>query len=175
MQKFMIGRDLESETITIPAFWEDGKLAGIIGRYIDPKRPKNMRFKIYEFPKGSLIYPLDKLRVIDDTIIGVEAMFDAQLMHKWNYPNTVAMMGDGMSRQQADMIASRCKRFIDLFDNDEGGRIARDIAKKALGNRVMYMTCDYPDWGKDPGEWGEEVTNDILSTAHFIRKELPRI
>jgi DNA primase len=175
MQYFMIGRDLENETVTIPAFWQDGKLAGIIGRYVDPRRPKNMRFKVYEFPKGSIIYPLDKLQVIDDTIIGVESMLDAQHMHKWNYRNTVAMMGDGMSDQQADMIASRCNKFVDLFDNDEWGLVARERAQKALKGRVMYLTCDYPDWGKDPSDWGEEVTNEILATAHFINKSLPRL
>ena len=169
MIKFMIGRDLENETITIPAFWEDGTLAGIIGRYVDPRRPKNMRFKIYEFPKGSLIYPLDKLETIDDTLIGVESMLDVIMLHKWGYPNAVAMMGDGMSRNQADLIVSRCKTFIDLFDNDKGGLEARRIAKRRLGNRVMYLTPTYyPEIGKDPSEWGEIETSKVIKSASYL-------
>lgn len=176
MQDYMIGRDLESETVTIPAFWEDGVLAGVIGRYIDPNRPKNMRFKIYGFPKGSLIYPLDKLEVMDDTIIGVESMLDAILLRKWGYRNAVAMMGDGMSKQQADQIASRCSKFIDLFDNDKGGRIARDIAKKRLGDRVMYLVPHYyPEEGKDPSDWGEIETNAVIESAGLTSKRLPRL
>lgn len=177
MIKFSIGRDLESETVTIPAFWEDGTLAGIIGRYIDPRRPKNMRFKVYEFPKGSLIYPLDKLEVIDNTIIGVESMFDVIMLHRWGYPNTIAMMGDGMSKAQADMIVSRCNTFIDLFDNDKGGRIARDIAKKRLGNRVMYLTPTYyPEEGKDPSEWKELETNKVINSASYLTTgSIPRL
>lgn len=166
MKKFMIGRDLESETITIPAFWEDGTLAGIIGRYIDPNRPKNSRFKIYSFPKGSLIYPLDKLEVVNDTIIGLESMFDVIKLHKWGFPNAIAMMGDGMSIQQADQISRRCRVFIDLFDNDKGGRIARDIARKRLGNRVMYLIPSYyPESGKDPSDWGEAETLKVIRSA----------
>lgn len=177
MQKFMIGRDLENETVTIPAFWEDGVLAGVIGRYIDPNRPKNMRFKIYEFPKGSLIYPLDKLEVINDTIIGCESMFDVIKLHKWGYPNAIAMMGDGMSRQQADQIVSRCKVFIDLFDNDKGGLEARRIAKRRLGNRVMYLTPTYyPEEGKDPSDWGElETVKVIKSASLFGAKAIPKL
>ena len=175
MQTYMIGRDLDSETVTIPAFWEDGKLAGIIGRYIDPKRPKNMRFKIYEFPKGSLIYPLDKLKVLNDTIIGVESMLDAILLRKWGYENAVAIMGDGMSVQQAKQIASRCHKFIDLFDNDKGGMIARSIAKKRLGSSILYLTPTYyPDFGKDPSEWGKEETEKVIKSAS-IGKKLPRL
>lgn len=177
MQKFMIGRDLESETITIPAFWEDGVLAGVIGRYIDPNRPKNMRFKIYEFPKGSLIYPLDKIEVINDTLIGCESMFDVIKLHKWGFPNAIAMMGDGMSRQQADQIVSRCKVFIDLFDNDKGGLEARRIAKRRLGNRVMYLTPTYyPEHGKDPSDWGELETVKVIKSASFLgAKLIPRL
>ena len=177
MQKFMIGRDLENETITIPAFWEDGVLAGVIGRYIDPNRPKNMRFKIYEFPKGSLIYPLDKIEVINDTIIGCESMFDVIKLHKWGYPNAVAMMGDGMSRQQADQIVSRCRVFIDLFDNDKGGLEARRIAQRRLGNRVMYLIPSYyPEKGKDPSDWGELETVKVIKSASFLGvKSIPKL
>ena len=175
MKTYMIGRDLENETVTIPAFWEDGKLAGVIGRYIDPKRPKNMRFKIYGFPKGSLIYPLDKLEVIDDTIIGVESMLDVIMLRNWGYFNAVAIMGDGMSVQQAGQIVSRCHKFIDLFDNDKGGMTARSIAKKRLGSSILYLTPTYyPNFGKDPSEWGKEETEKVINSAS-IGKKLPRL
>ena len=177
MKEYMIGRDLESETITIPAFWEDGTLAGVIGRYIDPSRPHNSRYKIYEFPKGSLVYPLDKLQVVNDTIIGVESMFDAIMLRKWGYPNVVAMMGGTMSRQQANMIAARCNKFIDLFDNDEGGAKAREVSRKRLGNRVVYMIPSYyPKKGKDPSEWGEIETVKVINSASYMGvKSIPRL
>lgn len=170
MHYWKIGRDLESRTVTIPAFWEDGSLAGVIGRYIDPDRPKNSRYKIYDFKKGRLIFPEDKLEVINDTIIGVEGMFDCMALHKWGRPNTISIMGGKMTRAQADYVASHCKNFIALWDNDEGGAKADKIARKRLNGRVNYLTCDYTDVvGKDPLEWGEIETNRILSTASVLK------
>lgn len=175
MKEYMIGRDTEARTVTIPAFYEDGVLAGIIGRYIDPNRPKNMRYKVYSFPKNGLIYPADKLKVVGDTIIGLESMFDVMLLRKWGHPNALALMGMEMSDEQADYIASKCSKFIDLFDNDSGGVKARYKAKDKLKKRgVMYLVCDYPEKGKDPGDWGEVITNKILNTARMTGG-IPRI
>lgn len=175
MKEYMIGRDTEARTVTIPAFYEDGVLAGIIGRYIDPNRPKNMRFKVYSFPKNGLVFPADKLQVVNDTIIGVESMFDAILLRKWGYPNTVALMGMEISDEQADFIASRCSKFISLFDDDEGGIKAREKTRIKMKKRgVMFLTCEYPNWGKDPGDWGEIETNRILNTAR-LTSGIPRI
>ena len=120
-------------------------------------------------------YPADKLQVVNDTIIGVESMLDTIMMRKWGHFNTLALMGMEMSDEQADFIASRCKKFIDLFDNDEGGRKARDKARVKLKKRgVMYFTCTYPDYGKDPIDWGEIETNQILSTARIVTG-IPRL
>lgn len=177
LKDWKIGRDLENRTVTIPAFWSNGNLAGVIGRYIDPDRPKNMRYKIYDFQKSSLIFPENKLEVIDDTIIGVEGMFDCIMLHKWGRPNTISIMGNKMSKAQADYIAAHCKKFISLWDNDDGGIKAEQIARKLLSGRVDYFTCDYSDVvGKDPSEWGELQTNKILSTASLLgRKSLKRL
>lgn len=177
VKTFMIGRDIENRTVTIPAFWDDGKLAGIIGRYISKSRPKNSRFKIYNFPKGGLIYPLDKVVPINDTIIGVESMLDAIWLHKWGFPNTVAMMGDGMSQPQSDQIAKRCAKFIPLFDHDKGGAIATNIARKRLGDRVMFIPPTYyPSFGKDPDDWGELETVKVIQSATYLGvKNLPRL
>ena len=86
------------------------------------------------------------------------------------------MMGDGMSKQQADQIASRCSKFIDLFDNDKGGKTAREIAKRRLGDRVMYLVPHYyPDFGKDASDWGEIETNAVIESAGLTSKRLPRL
>lgn len=177
MKKFMIGRDLASETITIPAYWEDGQLAGVIGRYIDPSRPKNSRYKIYDFPKGTVLFPLNHLRAVNDTLIGVEGMFDAMMLHKWGFPNACAMMGGTITRQQADLIASKCSKFIALFDADEGGEKAIEVTKKRLKDRVVILEPTYyPKHGKDPCEWGEIETVKVIKSAKYAGvKSLPRI
>ena len=174
--KFMVGRDLANETVTIPAFWEDGTLAGIVGRYISKDRPKNMRFKIYNFPKSGLIYPLDKVKPYDNTLIGVESMFDAMMMHKWGLTNTIAIMGDSISTKQARQIMERCDKFIPLFDSDSGGSVAIKSALDKLHSVKILVPTYLPPTGKDPIEWGEVETLKRINSARYLNTgNIPRI
>lgn len=176
MKEYMIGRDLANETVTIPVFWEDGELAGIIGRYIDPSRPKNKRYRIYEFPKSELLYPLDKLEVSDDTLILVEGQFDAMMLRKWGYFNVLATFTNAISRHQVDLIVSKCSKVITLFDYDEGGDIARENTDRVLGSKInVFHPTWYPRKGKDPAEWGEKNTVKVIKSAEWSRrKTIPR-
>jgi len=174
MREFKIGRDLQSQTITMPVFWEDGQLAGVIGRYIDPARRKNARFKIYSFPKGSLLFPLDKFEA-NGTVILVEAIFDVIMLRRWGFFNTLATMGDGFSRQQADLVLERCNKVIPLFDNDAGGDVARKLVEKRLkGKCLISYPSYYPEYGKDPCEWGETETVKVIQSAGR-KKNIPRL
>lgn len=173
LQSFKIGRDIENRTITIPCFYEDGTLAGVIGRYIDV-RPKNQRYKIYNFPKGSTLFPLDHLKVQKNTIILVEGMLDCMMLHKWGIKNTCALMTNGISREQSLYISGLCKKVIMLLDNDEGGKKGIEIAKKVFkrtGTLVLVPTY-YPLKGKDPCEWGEKETLKVIKSANLLGKSL---
>ena len=73
--------------------------------------------------------------------------------------------------------ASVEKVFIDLFDNDKGGLEARRIARRRLGNKVMYLVPSYyPEKGKDPSDWGELETVKVINSASFLGvKSIPRL
>lgn len=166
---FKIGRDLKSKTVTIPVFWEDKKLAGIIGRYIDPNRPKNQRYKIYEFPKGSLLFPLDKYKATEDnTVILVEGILDAVWLHQLGFHNALSILGNGMSKEQAKLVKRRARKVIDMFDNDEGGIISRDIAKKLLGKSISYYTVEYPEGKKDPQDCNLDEIVKMITNANSV-------
>lgn len=177
MQEYKIGRSLQDETVIIPVFWEDNTLAGVIGRYIDPDRPKNERFKVYEFKKSHLIYPLNLVETVDDTLILMEACFDVMLLRKWGFPNAIATMTNKVSRKQADQIAQRCRKLIVLCDLDERGDKLLETAHKYLDGRVEIFTPTYaPRSGKDPGEWGEiETVKTINSATYRGVGTLPRL
>ena len=101
-------------------------------------------------------------------------MFDAMLLHKWGMPNTFAIMGDAFTREQADMVAKRCKRLIALFDLDKGGSVALNSAKRLLKGRVIVLEPTYtPKKGKDPGEIGELETLKVIKSA-TAKRRLPR-
>lgn len=177
MKTYMIGRDLKEETVTIPVFWEDKKLAGVIGRYIDPNRPKNSRFKIYDFKRSSLIYPLDKIEPVEDTLILVEACFDVIMLNKWGFPNAIATMTNKVSKSQAEQIKSRCSNLTVLCDLDERGIKLLETAKKYLRGSVNILTPLYhPKCGKDPCEWGELETVKVINSATYLGVgKLPRL
>lgn len=168
LKEYMIGRDLKLQTITIPVFYEDGELAGVIGRKLpmyctEPEQ----RYHIYDFSKGKLLYPLDKVDVSKGEVILIESQLDAILMRRWGYKNVLATMGGAFTQYQADIIAEMCDKAILLFDNDKGGRLAQEKAEQLLKSRVRIKKCIYftPELGKDPSEWGEELTRKIISTA----------
>ena len=95
MKTFMIGRDIDNKTVTIPVFYEDGVLAGVIGRYIDKNRKKNQRYKIYDgFNRSDLLYPLDKAKPKKDVVILVEGQFDAIRMYNLGYTNNEINMNN---------------------------------------------------------------------------------
>lgn len=160
MKEYMIGRDLQNKTVTIPVFYEDGELAGVIGRYISKNRAHNERYKIYNFEKSKVLFPMDKVEVADDTIIIVESQFDCMVMRKWGMKNVLATMGGTISKTQANIITGKCSKVVLLFDNDDGGRKATEKAVRLLKGRVRILPFTYPDesLGKDPSEWGKDAT-----------------
>ena len=173
MKTFMIGRDVDNKTITIPVFYENGALAGVIGRYIDKNRKKNQRYKIYdEFERSSILYPIDKAKPIRDTIILVEGQFDAIRMFKSGYTNTLAIMTNNLSKRQAEWLCAKCSIVIWVGDNDDRGIEGRERALKLLKNKVDFKIVDYPDHGKDVCDWSDEEIEYMINHAHglFVRK-----
>lgn len=169
MQKFMIGRDTDSKTVTIPVFFEDGKLAGMIGRYIAKNRKKNQRYKIYwDFERSSVLYPLDKVKVIRDTIILVEGQFDAIRMYRAGHVNTLAMMTNNLSEKQAEWLCKHCSCVIWIGDNDSRGIEAREKAREKLKDNIDFKTVDFPDHGKDVCDWSDKEIQDMIDSAHGV-------
>lgn len=176
LQEYMIGRDLESKTVTIPVFYENGDLAGIIGRYIDKNRKHNERYKIYDFERGSVLFPVDKSHPIDGVAIIVEGQFDAMRMRKAGWTNTYALMTVEMTVEQAKYLKKNCKEVIDMTDNDSRGAEGREKTRKLLGKDVIYKIVDYPDTGKDVCDWSDEEIAEMIRTAHTpLKKKLRRI
>lgn len=168
MKEYMIGRDLVSKTVTIPAFYKDGKLAGVIGRYISSNRKHNERYKIYDFKKGSVLYPIDKYESTDGTMILVEGMFDCMYMRKCGYKNTQAIMGLELTEEQIEIIENECDTVIYLGDNDKRGREGLEYNRKLLKNKVKFLVVDYPSEGKDPCDWSKKQIDRMINGAHSV-------
>ena len=164
MIDFKIGRDVTNKTVTIPVFYEDGKLAGIVGRYISKNRRKNERYRVYEFEKSHVTFPQNKLEVIDDTIILVEGILDALWLHQLGFHNAQAILGNKLSPVQAKYLKSKASKFIRMFDNDVGGTSAKKAYDKYMADVTTYDVI-YPEGCKDPQECNKEQIETMLQGA----------
>lgn len=163
-KEFLIGRDIVEKTITIPVFWEDGELCGIIGRYISKDRPKNSRYKIYDFPTGDILFPLNKFEPVDDTVILVEGILDALWLHQLGFKNALATLTNNISYKQAGIVRRYAKKVVDMSDNDEMGKIASEMYKKKLKGLIIYDVKQfYPEGKKDPQECSKEEIEFMLT------------
>ena len=169
MKDFMIGRDLENETITIPVFYEDNVLAGVIGRYIAKDRKKNQRYKIYDnFERSKVLYPLNISKPKKGVVLLVEGQFDVIRMHRAGHTNTFATMTNTLSKKQAEWLCVNCECVVWIGDNDERGFEGRENARKLLKNKIDFKIVDYPPHGKDVCDWSDEEIEEMLNTARGV-------
>ena len=182
VEKFKIGRDLVNKTVTVPVFYDnENELAGMIGRYIDPNRRKNERYKIYEDTNtGTFVFPQDKCKPIDGTFIVVEGLLDAVYMHQLGYTNTFATLTNAISNMQVDWVKRQgAVRILDMTDNDEMGQIATRILKEKLSRYLKVIPTKhlYPDNCKDPNDMTSKQIAEIVTKALQVtpRKLIRRI
>lgn len=172
MQYFSVGYDCIEHRIIIPIFNLKGELLGFNGRAIDGNK---LRYKIYNFPKSEVIFPLDKVKPINQTIIVVESMLDTMMMHKWGITNTIALNGCSVSDVQAKQISELCDSCVCLLDNDAAGYNGRELLKNKLGKKIFLQFPYYSDiTGKDTREWGEEITKKLISNSTIIKRNILR-
>lgn len=179
LQEFMIGRDLDNKTVTVPIYYDNEKeLAGIVGRYIDPNRPKNQRYKIYNVDTGTLVFPQHKCKPIDGVLIVVEGLLDALYMHQLGYTNTFATLTNSISDMQVEWLKNqRASKLLDMTDNDKMGDIASSIIKQKVNKymKVVNIKEHYPEGCKDPQDMSPEQVKEMLSKITTTRRKLKRI
>ena len=179
LQDFMIGRDLDNKTITVPIYYDtEQELAGVIGRYIDPNRAKNQRYKIYNVDTGTLVFPQHKCKPIDGVLIVVEGLLDALYMHQLGYTNTFATLTNSISDMQVEWLKNqRASKLLDMTDNDKMGEIASSIIKQKVNKymKVENIKYLYPQGCKDPQECTPEQVKEMLSKATEKKRKLKRI
>lgn len=169
MRKFFIGYDDVSKTVTIPVFYKDSTLAGVIGRYIAKDRLKNQRYKIYDFfNRSKLLFPLNLFNPINGEAILVEGQFDAIRMYHYGFTNTLALMTDHISKFQIEILERSCYSVIYIGDNDKQGIKARGDNYEKLKGIVDFKVVDFPDHGKDVCDWSKEEIINMVTNAHSI-------
>lgn len=164
MRDRMIGYDEESRTITVPLFWENGDLAGILGRYIDPDRPKNQRYKIYNFDTGKVLAGMQNLNPKNKTCILCEGLLDELWLWQLGFENVFATLTNNISKTQLRFIRKHFDTIIDFSDCDEmGNRFTNALMKYCSDDFYLYTVKHlYPDGCKDPQDCSLEDIQYML-------------
>lgn len=181
LKKFKIGRDLVNKTITVPVFYDsEDELAGVIGRYIDPNRPSNQRYKIYEVETGDMVFPQDKCKPINGVLIVVEGLLDSVYMHQVGYTNTFATLTNSISDTQVEWLKNqKATKLLDMTDNDKMGEIASKILKQKVNKYIPVKPTKhlFPEGCKDPQDMSPEQIHTLVNQAlaeNTIVKKLKR-
>ena len=164
MRDRLIGYDEESRTVTVPVFWEDGELAGILGRYIDPDRPKNKRYKIYNFNTGEVLYGMDLINYENRTCILCEGLLDSLWLYQCGIENAMATLTNSVSRTQMKFLRKHFDTIIDFSDCDDMGNKFTEVLMKLGKNDFDIYSVKhlYPRGCKDPQDCTPKEIRSML-------------
>lgn len=174
-KKFMIGWDSVRMRVTMPVFWGDHTLCGIIGRAVmNEKRPDGSdnpsyydiynggnqpRYYIYDgFPIGDTLYPLPFFKAEERTACLVEGQMDAQWLHQMGFTNVLSSITSKLSKnkfsgeyKQIELLHDLgVKKVLLLRDNDKAGLIGNEHDYKLLKKDFTVYGTDYPEGKVDP-------------------------
>lgn len=116
LKYFGIGYSAKQDMIIVPMHDPKGMPIGLVGR---PPSHTDKRFKnSTDLPKSHTLWNLHRARRYE-TVIIVEASFDAMKVHQAGYPNVVALLGGSLSKDQEVLLKRHFSRVILMVDNDK--------------------------------------------------------
>lgn len=173
VQRFMTtGRDRMNQTVIIPWYDTNGKLANV--------KYRKTRGKVFYYEKGAvpirnLIYGLNNVyRMRATTAVVTEAEIDAMsVMSSGAKLLGIALGGANFTDYQRDLIVrSPIRRLIILSDNDKAGGKLRDQVVEKLRGRCELAVADintYKDANEVLTKEGPECLREIIQGAKAVR------
>ena len=153
IEKFDIGYDKETDSITFPVWDEKGNLC-FVGR-------RSIKGKFYHYPSGVLkpVYALNFARNEKEVYL-VESVFNCLTLRTYGL-KAVALLGTGTTYQEELLKNSSIRKFILAFDGDSAGWNATQKFKKILRKKIVsYLILPK---GRD--------VNDLSKEEFFSLKE----
>jgi DNA primase len=165
--KWELGWDEKDRRIVIPAKDENGQTRFLIRRAVtDQQWPKYLYTE--GAVKNSLLFGSCNVSlglIRSDGMILVEGSLDAIRLHQHGFSNACAILGTGISKAQAEIVARmRPKRVYFMFDKDVSGVHNIEIAKGRLKKYPLFV-CKYPTGRFDPAELTKGEVKRAISNA----------
>jgi DNA primase len=166
LKEWGVGYDSITNTAVLPVR-VDGKLIGLIRRKISTQDDGPKYLYTSGMRKSEVLFGLDKaLKFNSNKIILVEGPLDAMWLHQYGYP-AVAILGAGISQEQATLVRKHFWEVVLAFDSDSAGQKAIAIGARALsGLRTSSITL--PPEKKDVQECTEDELVDVFSNTKSV-------
>lgn len=188
---FKVGYSVQRDLVMVPMHDWKGKPVGVIGR--SPSHETKIFKNSIGLPTSKTLYNLHRARA-HETLIIVEASFDAMRVHQAGYPNVAACLGGTFNYNHAYLVDKYFDRVIIMtdFDNAEehvyrgcrfckkeglltckghnpGRKLGQTIVSMLPNKRVDWAVWDYktvyPDGAKDPGGITDSQIQTMIKEA----------
>ncbi|MGC8966860.1 MAG: DNA primase [Thermus sp.] len=141
--------------ITFPIKDHLGRIVAFTGRALGEEGPKYLNSPetpLFRKREVLFAYPEAKAKLREGRAIVVEGLFDAIALHQMGFAETVAVLGSGLSEEQARLLKAQEVREVYLaFDADEAGqRATLQSLDLEMARQFLFYAVRLP--AKDPGE-----------------------
>jgi DNA primase len=141
--------------ITFPIKDHLGRIVAFTGRALGDEAPKYLNSPetpLFRKREVLFAFPEAKVRLREGRAIVVEGLFDAIALHQLGFSETVAVLGSGLSEEQARLLKTQEVREVYLaFDADEAGQKATlQSLDLEMARKFVFYAVRLPV--KDPGE-----------------------
>lgn len=131
---FYIGWSQKQQMVTTPLYNHQGVPLGFQARAIDKKQ-----FKFSAgIQKNETLFNLNNAKRVSETVIFVEAPFDAMRIHQAGFPNVVALAGGSPSMHHYALLDRHFSKIIIMDDNDDPADYPRKNCKQCPGECVGH-------------------------------------
>jgi DNA primase len=183
---FRVGYSAKKNMVIVPMHDPKGMPIGLIGRTAShtDKAFKNST----NLPKSLTTWNFHRARRTGDTVIVVEASYDAMRVHQAGYPNVVALLGGHITSHHIQQLSRTFSKVIIMTDFDpkqyrpncrmcnynpcKGHRPGRDLGRQIANIpniKVLWSayddTCVYPHGAKDVGDLTDNEIRQCLKNA----------
>lgn len=147
LREFEIGYSKKKDMVIVPMHDPTGMLVGFVGRAIDEKVFKNSN----NLPKSLTAFNYHRAKRHGETVVVVEASFDAMRVHQAGYPNVIALLGGHLSRAHVDQINKTFSEVIIMTDFDKREKPKPNCARCAHRKPIQGVKCVGHRPGRDLG------------------------
>jgi DNA primase len=172
---FQIGYSGKQRSVMVPVHSYTGVLMGVVGRKIDEKRFINST----GFQGRKTLFNVHRARKHGQTLIIVEASFDAMRIHQAGYPNAAALLKGTLTDEQEAIIKRSFTEVVIFVDNDNpkdypgmdvppGQALAKTIYNRLRSTTLVYKVPFAAYVGKDASDMTDDQITHALSSAQMM-------